>query len=208
MDTIELPEPSTDGSTSIERAIATRASRRSFADEPVSLDAVAQLLWGVQGLTHERDGIDMRATPSAGATYPLVADLEVTDGGCTELDVGLYRYDPNRHVLKRRLDTPVQDELTAAAGDQPVVADAPAVIALSADCGRTTGRYPDHGERYVHMEAGHAAQNVHLLCEAQGLNSCPVGAFDDEALADALALQAAFEPLYLVAFGRRPSDSE
>ncbi|MCU4717686.1 SagB/ThcOx family dehydrogenase [Halapricum hydrolyticum] len=207
MNTVDLPEPSSGASTSVEAAIATRASRRSFADEAVSLDTVAQLLWAVQGVTHERDGVDMRAAPSAGATFPLVADLEVAPGGCVDLDPGLYRYDPDQHALERRLDGPIHDELAAAALDQPVVVDSPAVVALSADYSRTTGRYPDHGERYVHMEAGHAAQNLHLVCEARGLGSCPVGAFDDEALADVLALEAVFEPLYLLPFGHRPADS-
>jgi len=206
MGTIELPEPSTDG-PSVEAAIATRASRRSFADEPVTLDTVGQLLWALQGVTHERDGIDMRAVPSAGATYPLVADLEIADGGCTDLEPGCYRYDPDRHALKRRVEREIRDELTAAALDQPVIAGAPAVVALSAEYDRTTGKYPEHGERYVHMEAGHAAQNLHLVCEARGLGSCPVGAFDDEALSEALALEPAFEPLYLLPFGRRPADS-
>jgi len=49
MDPIELSEPETDGSTSVERAIATRESRRSFARTPVELEDVAQLLWAAQG---------------------------------------------------------------------------------------------------------------------------------------------------------------
>lgn len=204
MDTVELPRPETDGAVSVERAIESRASRREFSSDPVDIEDVAQLLWAAQGLTHERDKIPMRAAPSAGATYPLVVDLDVTPGGCDRLDAGLYRYDPDRHALDRRQTGTVHDAVTSAALDQAVIADAPAVIALSADFDRTTGKYPEHGERYVHMEAGHAAQNVQLSCESNELNSCPVGAFDDESLFDALALSAEFEPLYLVPFGRRP----
>lgn len=203
MDTVELPRPETDGAVSVERAIESRASRREFSSDPVDIEDVAQLLWAAQGLTHERDEISMRAAPSAGATYPLVADLEITRDGCEGVDAGLYRYDPDRHALDPRRERSIHETVTSASLDQAVIADAPAVIALSADFDRTTGKYPEHGERYVHMEAGHVAQNVQLVCESQELNSCPVGAFDDGALSDALALSAEFEPLYLVPFGRR-----
>ncbi len=202
MSPIELPRPDTDGSTSVERAIATRASRRSFADEPVTVEDVAQLLWAAQGITHQRDEISMRAAPSAGATYPLVAFVEVAPGGCDELDPGLYRYEPTDHVLTPEIEGDVHDDVTAAALGQPVVSGAPVTIALVVDYDRTRREYPDHGTRYVHMEAGHAAQNVHLVCEGRGLISCPVGAFTDEKLADVLDLPDRLDPLYLIPVGR------
>jgi SagB-type dehydrogenase family enzyme len=200
---IELPEPDPDGQTSVERAIATRASRRSFARTPVTIEDISQILWAAQGLTHVRDGVEMRAAPSAGATYPLIVFLEVTSGGNADLDRGLYRYDPGRHVLESELDASVHDGLTQAALGQEVVGDAPTTIVLAANYERTRRQYPEHGDRYVHMEAGHVAQNVHLVCESRRLNTCPVGAFTDADVADALELPDRLEPLYLLPFGRR-----
>ena len=204
MDPVALPEPQTGGSTSVERAIATRASRRSFADEPVELADVSQLLWAAQGITHERDGIAMRAAPSAGATYPLVAFLEVAPNGSESLEAGVYRYDPESHTLESTIQTVVRDELTRAALGQEVVREAPATLVLTAIYDRTRSQYPEHGERYVHMEVGHAAENVHLICESRALASCPVGAFRDGDVADALALPESLDPLYLVPFGNSP----
>lgn len=201
MDRIDLPEPRTDGSTSLEKTIASRASRRSFADRPVELAEIAQLLWAAQGITHRREGIEMRAAPSAGATYPFVVFVEVGPEGCEELDAGLYRYHPSSHELDVAIDGPIRDGLTAASGGQPVVANAPATIVLAADFDRTLREYPSHGERYVHMEAGHIAQNVHLVCVGGDLDSCPVGAFDDDKLARVLELPDRLDPLYLVPFG-------
>ena len=198
---IDLPEPELDGTTSVARAIATRASRRTFADEPEGLAAVSQLLWAAQGITHTGDGIEMRAAPSAGATYPFVAFLEVAPGGCERLDAGVYRYEPTDHELRRSVETAVRGELVSAALNQPVVERAPATIALAAEFDRTVREYPDHGERYVHMEAGHIAQNVHLVCEGRELHSCPVGAFADAEVASALRLAERLDPLYLVPFG-------
>ena len=202
-----LPEPGSDGLSELEQTIGARKSRRSFADEPVGIEAVATLLWSVQGLTHERDGVPMRASPSAGATFPMVAFLSVSPGGCDDLEAGLYRYVPDEHRLDPTIEESIHEELTAAAMDQAVVRGAPATIVLAADYDRTTRQYPDHGERYVHMEAGHAAQNALLVCESRGLNACPVGAFDDAELTEALALPDELDPLYLVPFGE-PADDE
>lgn len=203
---IDLPDPETDGATSVERAIATRESRRSFARTPIELDAVSDVLWAAQGQTHVRDGVKLRAAPSAGATYPLIVFLEVAPNGSEELKPGLYRYDQQRHALERELDAAVHDGLMAASLDQAVIADAPMTIVVTADYSRTQRQYPDHGERYVHMEAGHVAENVHLVCEARGLNTCPVGAFTDADVAAALSLPARLEPLYLLPVGHRPAE--
>jgi nitroreductase len=51
------------------------------------------------------------------------------------------------------------------------------------------------------MEAGHAAQNVHLQAEALGLGSVAVGAFDDAAVSTTLSLPQNLEPLYMVTVG-------
>lgn len=205
MASVELPEPTVDGSTSIERAIATRQSRRSFARTPIEIEDVSQILWAAQGCTHERDGVEMRAAPSAGATYPLTVFLEVAPGGSEQLTPGLYRYESERHGLEATLETAIHEEFAAASLGQTVVDAAPVTVVLTADYGRTRRQYPTHGERYVHMEAGHVAENVHLVCESRGLNTCPVGAFSQRDLADALSLPERLVPLYLLPVGHRPS---
>jgi len=69
----KLPEPETRGDISIEQAIGKRRSLRDFSGS-LALADVAQLLWAAQGETHP-DGY--RATPSAGALYPLEVYLVV-----------------------------------------------------------------------------------------------------------------------------------
>ncbi|MFC7046152.1 SagB/ThcOx family dehydrogenase [Halobacteriaceae archaeon GCM10025711] len=199
MATMVLPDPETDGHVSVEQAIAARASRRSFADRPITAGDAGQLLWAAQGITHGRMGVEMRASPSAGATYPLVAFLVVRNGD--GLDPGVYRYDPADHALTSVVAADGYEALVRAAGGQDVVRAAPATLVLAANYDRTTREYPAHGERYVHMEAGHAAENVHLACEGRGLATCPVGAFDDAMLSSTLDLPADLAPLYLLPFG-------
>lgn len=188
---ISLPPPEHRGEMSVEQAIARRRSVRDFTPDPLGLAEISQLLWSAHGLT-SRDGL--RAAPSAGACYPLEVYL-----ACRH---GLFRYQPNGHALvKVSLEDP-RRPLAQAAYGQSFIADAAISIIFTAVYERTTGRYGDRGVRYVHMDVGHAAQNIHLQAEALGLASVPVGAFDDAAVAEVLHLPAQEKPIYIVPVGR------
>ena len=56
-------------------------------------------------------------------------------------------------------------------------------------------------ERYVHLEAGHVAQNVLLEATALGLAGVPVGAFSDAGIQQTLGLPSDHAPLYLLPIG-------
>ena len=63
-------------------------------------------------------------------------------------------------------------------------------------------KYDKRGIQYVHMEAGHAAQNALLTAVALNLGAAVVGAFDDRRVAAVLGLPREETPLYLVPVGR------
>jgi SagB-type dehydrogenase family enzyme len=64
-------------------------------------------------------------------------------------------------------------------------------------------RYGARGYRYLLLEAGHCAQELLRAAQAIGLHSCPLGAFDDQALSALLRLDWSGEiPLFAVAIGR------
>ena len=65
---------------------------------------------------------------------------------------------------------------------------------------RTRAKYGERAELYVHLEAGHVAQNIHLQAVALGLGSVPVGAFREAEVSRALGLAAIRQP----APGRSP----
>jgi SagB-type dehydrogenase family enzyme len=196
---VELPKAAIEGEMSVEEAIAGRRSRREFTDEALTLAQVAQLLWCAQGTTDERSS--KRAAPSAGATYPLEVFIAVGKGGVEELKQGVYRYVPSAHALVQTGGADVRARVAAAALNQTFVAEAPVVVLIAADYRRTTQRYGERGIRYVHMEVGHAGQNVYLQAEALGLGTVSVGAFDDRAIAGVLGLPGDLRPLYLMPVG-------
>lgn len=187
---IVLPTPTVEGVRSLEHVLAHRRSRRAIGPRSLSTAQISQLCWAAQGITGEGG---LRSAPSAGALYPLELDVATEDG--------LYRYVPERHALRRTLDRDVREALHLAAYAQEVVGDAPVVLVISGVHARTRARYGDRAERYVAMEAGHAAQNLLLQAEALGLAAVPMGAFEDEVVRRAIGLERAAAPLYLIPIG-------
>lgn len=187
---ISLPKPNRDGSMSLEQAIAARRSRRDFSSKPLTLEQIGQLVWAAQG-KDTRSGY--RTTPSAGATYPLELFVVAADGE--------FHYLLDEHALEVLTDKDIRAELASAAWGQEFIEAAPLTLVFTAEFARTTRRYGQRGVRYVYMEAGHAAQNVHLQAEALGLASVAVGAFDDASVSGVLSLPDYLEPLYMVAVG-------
>jgi len=164
---------------------------RSFDDQRLTPGELAQLLWAAQGITSPSG---LRTAPSAGALYPLEVYVVVPDGA--------YRYEAQGHRLIPQVEGDMRPALAAAALGQSSVASAPAVIVIAAVYARTAERYgTERSPRYVHLEAGHAAQNVLLQAVALGLGAVPVGAFDDERLKAILTLPTDQQPLYLIPVG-------
>lgn len=194
---IRLPRTRQDGPTSVEAALAARRSVRSFANQPVSLQELSQLLWAAQGITHPGG---LRTAPSAGALFPL--EISIVAGLADGLPAGIYRYQPEGHQLVLAASGDWRDSLAAAALGQDAVRKAPVVLAIAGEYQKTTVKYGERGLRYVHLEAGHAAQNISLQATVLGLNTVMIGAFADQELATILRCNGP-HPLYLIPVGRR-----
>jgi SagB-type dehydrogenase family enzyme len=196
--TIELPPAKTSGSVSVEEAIGHRRSVREFAERPISLEELSQLLWSAQGVT---DGKRLRAVPSAGATFPLEIIVITGTFGVGNLAAGIYIYLPAEHALRPIRNGDIRLQLTGVAMDQQAINEAPVTLVIAADYERTRSRYRNRTERYVHMEAGHAAQNLYLQATALGLGTAAIGAFDDNGVRDLLVLSGNLQPLYILPVG-------
>ena len=194
---IKLPEPRRDSKISLEAALGRRQSVREFNREALTLAEVSQLLWAAQGIT---DSEGRRTVPSAGALYPLEVLLVTGKEGA--LPAGVYRYRPQGHDLVRLAEGDMRTRLAAAALEQEWLSDAPVTIVIAAVYARTANKYRQRAERYVHMEVGHAAQNVHLQAVALNLGTVVVGAFDDAQVKRVLSLAANEDPLCLMPVGK------
>ena len=195
---IKLPSPLVAGKTSVESALNKRRSVRQYKNLPISLPDLSQLLWAAQGISGSGG---RRTAPSAGALYPL--EVYVVAGKVTGLPAGIYSYNPHKHELRRIAEGDSRTELSKAALGQSPIKTAAAVLVLSALHERTTVKYGERGVRYVHMEAGHAAQNVFLQAVSLDLGTVVIGAFQDEQVRAVLHLPEQEQPLCLMPVGKK-----
>jgi SagB-type dehydrogenase family enzyme len=185
-----LPPPSLVGEKSLEEVIASRRSLREFTDQALSWSNISQLLWSAQGLT---DPGGLRTAPSAGALYPLEMYVALPDGA--------YHYLPHGHAMERVSERDLRQDLWQAGLRQDALRQASAIFVIAAVYERTEAKYGERAERYVHLEAGHAAQNMLLQAVALELGAVPIGAFSDDLVQAALGLPADHRPLYLIPVG-------
>jgi len=99
-------------------------------------------------------------------------------------------------------DGTVKAGLASAAYGQRFVAQAPVVIVVCADPGRSAARYGARGrELYCLQDTAAATENLLLAAVALGLGACWVGAFDERAAASALRLEPHLRPVALIPIG-------
>ncbi len=197
---VYLPSPSQKGGMSLAEAIARRKSIRRFTPQSVPQSQLSQILWAAQGTSDASRR--HRTVPSAGATYPL--EIFVVCGtNCIEgVGSGIYHYNTDSHSLTRRHKEDMRLELAKAALGEESIYKSPVDIVICAVYERTLSIYGDKGERYVHMEVGHAGQNIYLQAAALGLATVAIGAFYDEQVRNVLQLEEQYKPLYIMPVGK------
>lgn len=199
-ESIALPQPREIGPVSLEEAIIKRRSVRSFSEQPITLESLSQLLWSAQGITRRLEKLDLRAAPSAGATYPMETYAIVNS--VEDCPQGLYHYQVSGHSLEILKQEPLSGKLAAAALHQPFLAKAAVCFLWTAVFARVEHRYGKRALRYTYTEAGHIAQNLCLQAAALDLSSCVVGAFFDEEIEELLTVDEKYESIvYLAAVG-------
>ncbi|MBD3179864.1 MAG: SagB/ThcOx family dehydrogenase [Candidatus Latescibacteria bacterium] len=209
---IKLPAPVTDGQISLEKAMEQRRSVRSYAEGPLSMEELSQLLWAAQGVTRrmerprrwfqDRKWIGgLRTAPSAGALYPL--EVYVAAGEVTGLEKGLYKYLAMEHSLVRKGSEDLRGELAAASLGQSYVKDCAVDIIITAVYARVESKYGNRAEIYVPIEVGAAMQNIYLQCESLKLGTVVIGAFRDNEVEDVLDLPDRERPIAIMPVGRK-----
>lgn len=192
---IKLPQPDTRGKISLEEALAKRRSVRHYTDEMLTLQQISQLLWAAGGITREKL---YRTYPSAGALYPL--EIYVAAEKVEGLEPGSYHYIPKGHKLKLEQEGSHLKALSEAAYWQEAIADCAACFIIAAVISRTAKKYGDRAELYIHIEVGHAAQNLLLQATALKLGAVPMGAFHEQKVKKLLGLKG--EPFYIIPVGK------
>ncbi len=95
----------------------------------------------------------------------------------------------------------------AARGQQAL--EAPLVITVCADSASASSRYGRRGrELYSVQDAAASAENILIAATSLGLATCWVGAFDEEAVSEALEIPGNLRPVALIPVGYASGNPE
>jgi SagB-type dehydrogenase family enzyme len=187
---INLPKPGKLdlGHADLREVIEGRRSVRAYSEEPFTVEELSWLLWACQGVKElVVRPATLRTVPSAGARHPF--ETYVLVNNVDGLARGVYRFLASEHKLAAvNLDDDIADRITEGCYKQRFVKECAAAFIFTVDMYRTYWRYGERGFRYIHLDAGHASQNLYLAAEAIGGGACAIGAFYDEPLNKALGI--------------------
>jgi len=197
-----LPEPEVSEGSSLWRALNNRRSVRNFRRSPFTPSQLSQLLWAVNGVTLDVGEWQFRATPSAGALYPVETYVAINRG--EEIVPGVYHHAVRAHALELLKEGDFGPQLASACLGQSMCASASAVFIFTAIPARSKWKYGERAYRYIYLDAGHAGAGLHLAAEALGLGCCMIGAFFDDELNSILGIDGVEETaVYAAAVGAR-----
>ena len=174
---VGLDPPDKNGGVPLWEAINYRQSIRNFKNKPLEKNSLSQLLWATQGITREQMGFEFRASPSAGALYPV--ETYVVVHNVESIAQGIYHYAVRDHQLEQLKKGDFRLDIAKAALDQDMAYAANAVFVWTAVFSRAMWKYGQRAYRYVYLDTGHIAMSFALAAVALGLGSCQIGALYD-----------------------------
>lgn len=193
---VALPKPSLKGALSVEAALLTRRTKRTYTSESVKLADLSQMLWAGQGITVP--GTEKRTAPSAREAYPMT--LFVAVKRVEGLQPGLYEYLPKTHALGLMKSGDIDPALKEA-GVQEGAQSAPVVVLVSAAIGNYQVKTKSTTTSATYLEAGHIGQNMYLQAESIKLGMVVMAGFDSQKVGKALELGAGETVEYVVPMG-------
>lgn len=184
MGRVELPAPRT-VEAPLGKALGGRRTKRDFAPKGVTLEqlsTVLQLACGVNGkvAAYGYTQLPLRTFPSSGGLQApeVYLSIQRVDG----VRSGLYHYHPLRHALDLLSEGAYGRALRELSLGQPWLETAPVVVAISGYYERLRWKYGERAYRFMCVDAGSLAQNLHLVAEGLGLGACAIAGFADDAV--------------------------
>lgn len=178
--------------------LANRRSGRSYSSYFISLNELALLChygYGITGESYSEETEAMlrfRTVPSAGALYPLELYIYLNT---SMLPCGIYHYSPNKSVLELVKEEDYMEYLRENLVAEPFVdlQHCSCVFFITSFFERVLIKYGDRGYRFILQEVGFLTQNISLLAELLGLNSCVLGSYVDDNIDRILVADGTFE---------------
>jgi nitroreductase len=147
---IQLPKPEITGGIPLMQALEQRKTTRAFADRPLPLQTLSNLLWaafGVNRLREVKPGLG-RTAPSAHNAQDITLDVVLADG--------VYVYDAEQDLLRPMLSGDVRSAISPA----PAAHAAVTIVYVA----------PARDD-FAQVDTGFIGQNVYLFAASEGLNA-------------------------------------
>ncbi len=171
----------------LRHAIEGRRSIRNYSKEPLTIEELSYLLWVTQGVVQVTPGATFRNVPSAGARHALETYLLINN--VKDIPKGIYRFLAIEHKLVEiNTDPDIADRITEGCLGQDFIRKSAVTFIWAADAYRMKWRYGERGYRYLHLDAGHACQNLYLSAGSLDCGVCAIAAFSDDDMNDLLGL--------------------
>ncbi len=167
--------------------INKRRSVREYENKPITIEQLSFILYSAYGITGEREGVKLRAVPSAGAKYPI--ELYVAIFNVENLEPGLYKFDDSLFNLTLLSKGNFIEQFHKITLEQDFIKNSSALIIMVARSLKSTYRYGERGIRYVLMDASFISENIYLASTYLNLGTCVIGAFVDDSFKDFLRLK-------------------
>ena len=194
---IQLIEPDTTGTMTLEQALAKRHSVTQFTNESLNPLQISQLAWAGQGITEPQKGL--RTTPSLGGLYPIELIFATSEG--------VFAYQPPDHRMEQISDQDIRVQLAGSTAMPESVAGAACNIIIAGSIRRVSERFPDKARTYLYLEAGHTAQNIELQATALDLGSVAIPSFNTANVRKTCGLARNLDPLYIVCVGHPATEA-
>jgi nitroreductase len=172
-DLIQLPNPQMEGGKPFMQALKDRKTTRTFSEEKLPMQTLADLLWAAFGINRP-DG--RRTAPSAKNWQEIDIYVATADG--------FFLWDPQKNTLNPILTK----DSRALAGTQAYVKDAAVNLVYVADYSKVGGGGYDK-DILVGADTGFISQNVYLYCASEGLATVVRAGIDRDTLAKELKLR-------------------
>jgi len=200
---VALPEPA-DIQMGLSEVHRNRVSVRDFAAKQTTLEQLSTTLSGLRANRTVRpdDYVDveeltvhLRPYPSPGALYPC--EVYIANWGNTEIDLGIYHYDPIRHGLAHINDQIDPDAFLLAMGNRGKTGlnHAGFAIAITTFFERVAVKYGYMGYRFAMIETGVLSMQIANAAVGAGLRCLLWGGYYDDAMNAQLGIDGTTETI-------------
>jgi SagB-type dehydrogenase family enzyme len=192
-------------SASLKELVLKRRSIRKFTGNPISLNALANIIFHAYGVTAKttfKPGIDqkVRSVPSGGALFPL--ELYVAAHNVRDLAPGVYHYGVEAHSLEMVREGQFNAQLGRALFFEDMFRNVSATFVITGVLKRSFIKYGERAYRFMMLEAGHVGQNICLSAFALDLGCLMLGGFYDDDVDEIIGIDGVSETsLYTAAIG-------